>query len=199
VSAILLLAGSALAYRATRAAAPHPTETAQVARPLALPPVAEATGSAAAPTDPGLSPVALARQREFIAFEEGRSSGSSMDAPALSATPEPEPPPVQVAPPAQPSIEGVRVVVYTASWCPVCRRAKQWMAVHGIRYEDHDIEASRDDARAMRELNPRGSIPTFDIEGDVMVGFREGDLLAAMQRAARRRAEHPTLGANAVR
>lgn len=110
-----------------------------------------------------------------------------MSVPAASTNAVPEPPPVQVAPPAQPSIKGVRVVVYTTSWCPVCRRAKKWMAVHDIPYEDHDIEASTEDARVMRELNPRGSIPTFDIEGDVMVGFSEGDLLAAMQRAARRR------------
>jgi glutathione S-transferase len=60
------------------------------------------------------------------------------------------------------------------------------MAARGISYEDHDIEASSDDARAIRQLNPRGSIPTFDIEGDVMVGFSERDLLAALERAAHR-------------
>jgi glutaredoxin len=128
-----------------------------------------------------VSSVALARQRELLAFQESRASGGSTDAPVSTATAEPESPP-------PPSIEGVRVVVYTTSWCPVCRRAKTWMAVHGIPYEDHDIEASTDDARAMRQLNPRGSIPTFDVEGDVMVGFSASDLLAAMQRAARRRA-----------
>lgn len=161
-----------------------------MARPVAPAPGTEATASATPLTDPVLSPVALARQREFVAFEEARSSAGSMSAPVASATAEPAPTPVRVAPPApaQPSIEGVRVVVYTTSWCPVCKRAKKWMAAHGIPYEDHDIEASSEDARAMRALNARGSIPTFDIEGDVMVGFSERDLLATMQRAAKRRA-----------
>ena len=85
----------------------------------------------------------------------------------------------------------MNVVVYTASWCAVCKRAKRWMDGRGIAYEEHDIEASRDDARAMRALNPRGSIPTFDIEGDVLVGFSEDGLLATMQRAAKRRAARP--------
>jgi glutaredoxin len=186
VIAVVLLAGSAVVYRATRSAAPQRAEIAPAARQVAT---AAAAASAPQLIEPVASPVALERQREFAAFEKARSSAGSVGAPIASATAEPEPLPVQVSPPpAQPSIEGVRVVVYTASWCPVCRRAKKWMAAHGIQYEDHDIEGSSEDARAMRELNPRGSIPTFDIEGDVMVGFSESDLLAAMQRTARRRA-----------
>jgi len=80
----------------------------------------------------------------------------------------------------------VHVVVYTTGWCPVCKRAKAWMASRGIPYEERNIELSSEDARAMRAINPRGSIPTFDVEGDVMVGFSEQGLVAAMQSAARR-------------
>ena len=62
------------------------------------------------------------------------------------------------------------------------------MGSRGIAYEEHDIDASRDDARALRLLNPRGSIPTFDVEGDVLVGFSETSLMDTLQRAAQRHA-----------
>ncbi len=140
---------------------------------------------------------ALAREEGLRAFQEGLAAGNASSAPAAPSTP-PAPPPereVETAAPAAaeapPSIDGVRVVVYTASWCGVCKRAKAWMAGQGIAYEDHDIEASSEDARRIRTLNPRGSIPTFDVEGDVLVGFSESSLLATMRRAAQRRAARP--------
>jgi glutaredoxin len=109
--------------------------------------------------------------------------------PAPTPSPTAEPP-VKLRPEsaATVSIADVPVVVYTTSWCPVCRRAKAWMASRGIAYEDRDIESSRENAVLVRTLNPRGSIPTFDIDGDVMIGFSESNLVAMMQRAARRRA-----------
>jgi glutaredoxin len=82
----------------------------------------------------------------------------------------------------------VHVVVYTTSWCPVCKRAKQWMNARGVAYEEHDVEASSESARQMRAINPRGGVPTFDVEGQVEVGFSADDLTATMQRAAVRRA-----------
>jgi glutaredoxin len=86
------------------------------------------------------------------------------------------------------SLRDVHVVVYTTGWCSVCKHAKTWMASQGIAYEEHDVERSSDDARRMRALNPRGSVPTFDVDGEVLVGFSEPGLLAAMQSAARRQA-----------
>jgi glutaredoxin len=81
----------------------------------------------------------------------------------------------------------VHVIVYTTSWCPSCRRAKQWMNANGVAYEEHDIERSSESARKMRAINPRGSVPTFDVEGQVEVGFSAESLLAAMRSAADRR------------
>jgi glutaredoxin len=88
------------------------------------------------------------------------------------------------AAPARSLPTNVRVVVYTTSWCPVCKRAKRWMAEHGVAFEERDVEASADVARQMRAINPRGSVPTFDVDGQVMVGFSESGLAAAMERAA---------------
>ena len=76
------------------------------------------------------------------------------------------------------------VVVYTTRWCSVCRRAKKWMSEQGIAYEERDVEASPENARRMRAINPRGSVPTFDLDGRVLVGFSEPALASALRHAS---------------
>lgn len=89
----------------------------------------------------------------------------------------------------------VRVIVYTTSWCPHCKRAKSWMASHGIAYDERDIETSSENAREAHALNPRGGVPTFDIDidGAVMVGFSEREFVSNLRRAAQIRANRRTL------
>jgi glutaredoxin len=165
----------------------------QEVRPVTLvPALAQAAPESIAPSTAIAAGNALARERDLAAFQESQATGVAGRDTPVANPPTPAPESLPAPPPSvAPSIDGVNVVVYTASWCAVCKRAKRWMDGRGIAYEEHDIEASRDDARAMRALNPRGSIPTFDIEGDVLVGFSEDGLLATMQRAAKRRAARP--------
>jgi glutaredoxin len=190
----LLVTGGAFAYRGATARGPAPSPAASDLAATASPIAPAAAPSTFAGSSDVASPNAVARQQALRAFEEHLAAGSSAPPPVETAPPPPveAPPPAAVAePPARESplsIDGVRIVVYTASWCSVCRHAKAWMGSRGIAYEEHDIEASRDDARALRLLNPRGSIPTFDVEGDVLVGFSERSLMDTLQRAARRRA-----------
>ena len=60
------------------------------------------------------------------------------------------------------------------------------MQARGIPYEERDVERSREYGRAMHAINPRGSVPTFDVDGEVLIGFSETNVLAAMDRAAQR-------------
>ena len=83
---------------------------------------------------------------------------------------------------------GVRVIVYTTPWCPHCKRAKTWMTAHNIPFEERDVEASREYANQLRALTGKGSIPAFDVDGNVSVGFNETELLATYQRAVARKA-----------
>jgi glutaredoxin len=78
------------------------------------------------------------------------------------------------------------IVVYTASWCSVCRRAKAWMDTKGVSYDEHDIDSSAVDAQTLLRLNPRRSIPTFDVDGNVMVGFSEQGFVDLVRRATAR-------------
>lgn len=81
----------------------------------------------------------------------------------------------------------VDVTVYYTSWCPACRATRGYLSERGIRFVEHDVE---NDARAQarhRLLNPRGNIPTIEIEGQVLVGFSPAKIERAIDHAARRR------------
>ena len=79
----------------------------------------------------------------------------------------------------------VEVTMYSTSWCGSCAAARSFLRANDIRYVEHDIEADSAARDRMHALNPRHSVPTFDVEGSVLVGFSEGSLLSALDRAAR--------------
>ncbi len=103
-------------------------------------------------------------------------------------------------PPAAPSIaaadagpQNLHVIIYSASGCPACQQAKAWMTAYGISFEERDIDATTEYVQQLRLLNRRMSIPTFDIDGNVMVGFNPRRLVLMLQRAVLRRVQEGAL------
>ncbi len=158
----------------------------------ALEPAATVTAPRIAPSIPPRT-FAAAATRAQLHDEEGRATATTpaMDVPTLGAVTvgaaSPQAPTRET--PAPVSLGDVDVVVYTTSWCPACKQAKSWMNAHGMAYDERDVEASVAYSRELHSLNPRGSIPTFDVEGQVLVGFSDRALVRAMEQAARRRVE----------
>lgn len=71
-----------------------------------------------------------------------------------------------------------RVTLFALSTCGWCRRAKELLDQNDIAYEyifvDQTSGVEREEAvNRVRELNPRGSYPTIQIDGEVVVGFDE--------------------------
>jgi glutaredoxin len=83
--------------------------------------------------------------------------------------------------------ELVDVTVYYTSWCPACRAARSYLSERGIRFVEHDVENDPRAKSRQKLLNPRGSIPTIDIEGQVLVGFDPTKIERAIDHAARQR------------
>jgi glutaredoxin len=79
--------------------------------------------------------------------------------------------------------KSVRIDLYGAAWCPACREARSFMDSEGIAYSYHDVDDSSN-RRAMRSLNPSGSIPTINIEGQVVVGHNPSGIKRAIRSAA---------------
>ena len=83
--------------------------------------------------------------------------------------------------------EKVRIEMYGAPWCGTCRKALAYLHGQGIKFTDHNIEMEPGARTVLRRLNPKGSIPTFQIDDDVVVGFGERSFERAVDTAARKR------------
>jgi glutaredoxin len=82
----------------------------------------------------------------------------------------------------------VSIAMYSTSWCGVCKQARAYMRQNSIAFNEFDVEhdtTARDQAYA---LNPRGSVPTFAVDDEVLIGFSPDSLETRITRAAKRRA-----------
>lgn len=78
------------------------------------------------------------------------------------------------------------VILYSASWCGVCRKAKRYLDSVRVPYVEKDIEASR---RAAEELGAKaqgagirpGGVPVIDVGGVLLQGFEETSLRRALE------------------
>lgn len=81
----------------------------------------------------------------------------------------------------------VAITMYSTSWCGVCKRARRYMKDKGISFVEHDVDQNAGARAAYRRLNPRQSVPTIQIDDEVLVGFAPQNLEAAIDRAAAKR------------
>jgi glutaredoxin 3 len=88
----------------------------------------------------------------------------------------------------QQSTEGakrrVHVTLYATKSCGECGRARAWLRDNEVTYFERDIEADPAARRKMTLINDRGTVPTLDVEGDVLLGFDEGAVKTAIARAS---------------
>jgi glutaredoxin len=63
-----------------------------------------------------------------------------------------------------------KVVMYSAEWCGVCRRAKTYFDEEGIDYTEYDIEQTDKGRRDYKRLNGRG-VPIILVGKQRMNGF----------------------------
>jgi len=42
----------------------------------------------------------------------------------------------------------------------------------GVRYTNYDVSANEQANAELQKKNPRGSVPTIDIDGEIVVGFK---------------------------
>jgi len=71
-----------------------------------------------------------------------------------------------------------RVTLYALSTCGWCRKTKELLDSNQIQYEYIDVDHCQGDERTsvagrVRELNPRGSFPTLQVDAEVVAGFDE--------------------------
>jgi glutaredoxin len=82
----------------------------------------------------------------------------------------------------RPTSAAPRVVMLSASWCGVCRRARNWLTRNGVAFTEYDVERDRKGMEAYKRLNGKG-VPII-LVGDLrMDGFSATALEAMLARA----------------
>jgi glutaredoxin len=72
-------------------------------------------------------------------------------------------------------LEGV--MLFCNKWCPGCRRARTWLAQHGIDYQEIDITRNQEAAAQVKEWTGGNlTTPTFYIHGDVVIDWKEKEV-----------------------
>lgn len=96
-----------------------------------------------------------------------------------------------MAPPA----EGA-VVIYSATWCGFCKKAKAWLTARGVAFVERDVEKTPHaqdelDAKLRAAGVPGGGIPVVDWAGTLVVGFD----VASFERLLREKPPEPAVDA----
>ncbi|MCP5439966.1 MAG: glutaredoxin family protein [Chromatiaceae bacterium] len=63
-----------------------------------------------------------------------------------------------------------KVVMYSASWCGVCKKAKRYFAEKGVTYTEYDVEKSVEGKSAFKKLGGKG-VPVILVGSRRMNGF----------------------------
>jgi glutaredoxin 3 len=85
------------------------------------------------------------------------------------------------------ALRAVQITMYSTSWCPHCDEARKWFTANRISFTEKDVEGNPEAREEQRRLNPRGGVPTIDIDGEVLVGFGPKYVGQAIANAAQRR------------
>jgi glutaredoxin len=85
------------------------------------------------------------------------------------------------------ALSQVSVTMYSTAWCPSCKKARAWLTANRIRFREHDVEQDATARRTMLRLNPRGSVPTIEVDQQVLVGFGPQSLGHSIAQAVQKR------------
>jgi glutaredoxin len=90
--------------------------------------------------------------------------------------------PKEGKPMATPAIPAGEIVMYCTSWCPDCRRARNWFKANNLDYVEVDIDVNPAAADQVKKWNDGKRIsPTFDIGGVIIANFDESKLANALK------------------
>jgi glutaredoxin len=84
-------------------------------------------------------------------------------------------------PPEPASLPEGGIVLYCTPWCPSCRKAHKWLRERNLQYTHVDITKTPGaPQRVMSWANGNRTTPTFDIDGTIIVDWREDELVKVL-------------------
>jgi len=70
-------------------------------------------------------------------------------------------------------VTGKKVVMYSATWCGVCKKAKAYFEANGVSYTDYDIENTSKGRTGYKRLKGKG-VPIILVDQKRLDGFSRG-------------------------
>lgn len=196
LAAILLVSGSAIAYRAFKnlslAIALEPTTTRRVPPAERVAPPSEPaqpTPEAVAPAPAPLltAPLPVEPLPAEVPLEEPLAAAPGMLPTAASAPSEPSrPPPTEAE--LRAALQATPIVMYSASWCGVCRKAKAFLSANGLQYREIDADETPGGWEEIAALSGQRGVPLIIVDGEMtQAGLSPSEIMRAVSHSVERR------------
>jgi glutaredoxin 3 len=72
------------------------------------------------------------------------------------------------------------VKIYSTPSCGYCNMAKEYMKSKGVAYTEFNVAADPDKRKEMIDATGQMGVPVIDVDGQIMVGYDEGQLSALL-------------------
>lgn len=73
-----------------------------------------------------------------------------------------------------------KVKVYSTPTCPWCVKAKEFLKGKKVDFDDIDVSSNKEAAQEMIKKSGQMGVPVIDINGEVIVGFDQSKIQAAL-------------------
>lgn len=73
------------------------------------------------------------------------------------------------------------VILYTTSWCPYCKMAREFFKSRNIYFTEYDIEKDRDAAERKKQLDRQSGVPFAIINGQQIHGYSQSAYEGALR------------------
>lgn len=205
LGAILVVSGGAVAYRAATSFAHAAISEEPTRAQPATPSESEASASApaAAPAEPPPNAAAVADAPPTLTGDSSPARGAE-PAPAFPAQALPgaaaqpaQPPEAPPAAPTRPAptqaelraaLSATPIVMYSASWCGVCRKARQFLSANGLRFQEIDADATPGAWDKIEQLSGGRGVPLIIVDGEqTPPGLSPSSIMRAASRSVERR------------
>lgn len=75
------------------------------------------------------------------------------------------------------------VILYSTSWCPYCKKARDYFNSSNIAFTDYDIDKDKEAAARLAQLQGSTNIPFVIINGEKIGGFSASEYEKALKKA----------------
>ena len=63
------------------------------------------------------------------------------------------------------------VKIYSTSWCPACVKAKKYLNLKGVEFNEINVADKHEDREEVFRASGQRTVPVLDIDGEIIVGF----------------------------